>query len=357
MTNLGTVKIISGGNRCNLTVHNGTMVTGLPPVDQTVSAWTPTLPTTTVTSAYRRIYPAEASDPTTVTIGSMTVNGTVFSNLIATFNQALLGGSSYTLTIDLNKTIYAGSNVYWDGSKMTFKPAGYVGQENFYQGLFFKWCSMIGISPAGAAPSPVTASTPIYYPTSAIGWSANSATINTLYGSAGNYASIPDKLGVTITSTSDYVTPLGFDYANYWGDICRRINAGYRLPRAEEFNLAAWYMGTDVAGVSIGYPSDVITTNQHDGTSLLDYDQYSNPNVHSASVVSMGTVFPASGVRSYAGVDGELIGVGNQCWYMTGSAYNGVEYQWAMTFSSGRGYAGNGWTYRNTGMSVRCVKN
>jgi hypothetical protein len=191
ITAISGVTIASGGNRCNLTVYNGNLVTGTPPATQALTF--STLNASTITSTARRIYPVEAEQSTTLTIGSITINGTAYANLEAFFNKELLGGHSYTLTVDLRKSdvVFAGSNIYWDGTKMTFKPAGYVGKETFYQGLFFKWGSLVGISPAGPVTSTtVTASTKIYYPTSNTAWSANGATVATLYGSGSTYYSI-----------------------------------------------------------------------------------------------------------------------------------------------------------------------
>jgi hypothetical protein len=232
----------------------------------------------------------------------------------------LLGGSSYTLTIDLNKTniLWAGSNVYWDGSKLTFKPAGYVGKENFYQGVLFKWGSMVGVSPAGAINQQVSASTPIYYPTSATAWSANNAIMNTLYGN-GDYASILYITGaLTPSPSNDYITSKtpAFEYEvsgekRYFGDICRRIDPGYRLPRGEEFadgpmpgnngwsNAAAlaavgWYKGKDKYGVDVVFPGIELETNKSDGTFVLDYDTY-NGGAGAGFAIYNGAIFPAAG--------------------------------------------------------------
>jgi hypothetical protein len=97
ITAISNVAIASGGNRCDLTVHNGNLVTGTSPAAQPVTF--STLNTSTITSAYRRIYPVATGARTDLTIGSISLAGTPYTNLTATFNQELLGGRSYTLTV------------------------------------------------------------------------------------------------------------------------------------------------------------------------------------------------------------------------------------------------------------------
>jgi hypothetical protein len=57
---------------------------------------------------------------------------------------------SYTIAVKLyKKTSYkfAGSNIYWNGSELTFFPHG-ENDYTKYLGVLFKWGSLIGVSPA-----------------------------------------------------------------------------------------------------------------------------------------------------------------------------------------------------------------
>jgi hypothetical protein len=55
ITAISNVAVASEGNRCNLTVYNGNLVTGTPTAQPVTF---PTLNAQTITSAVRRIYPA-----------------------------------------------------------------------------------------------------------------------------------------------------------------------------------------------------------------------------------------------------------------------------------------------------------
>jgi hypothetical protein len=62
-----------------------------------------------------------------------------------------VANGSYTLSITLKEVSrsnkFAGSNIYWNGSKLTFDDHGdYTNTK--YQGVYFKWGSLIGVSPA-----------------------------------------------------------------------------------------------------------------------------------------------------------------------------------------------------------------
>jgi hypothetical protein len=300
ITAVSGVTIASGGNRCNLSLWNGTLSTGTP---ATQAVTFPTLtPASTVTSNYRTIYPVTSGATTTVTIGSIGISGLGdVKNIAGTFNQALLEGHSYILTLDLKGVVFAGSNIYWDGTQLTFWPAGHVGQENFYQGLYFKWGSMIGTSPKNVI---FQSTDMLYYPTSAVGWTSTSLSASG-YTSFGNipYMSVAAAAARGGTGyansyvTNGYALDNGgqpFNYTNKLGDICQRINPNYRYPTAEElfsgnttdaaYNSWAaasaavgWARGTDASGGAITFPTtDYTGLLNEDGTSVLDYDTYAH---------------------------------------------------------------------------------
>jgi hypothetical protein len=367
ITAIGTVTITSGGNRCNLTEHSGELVAGTPPATQTVSGWTPNLPSSVITSAPRTIYPVATGSSTTVTVGGLAIDGMPYSysNIISTFSQELLGGHSYTLTLDFQATRWAGSNIYWDGSKMTFYPAGHVGPENFYQGLFFKWGSMIGIATGNTANGEVLvpATTSVYYPTgpNATDWS----------GGFLDYTSI-QALSGTISSpgpSNDYVTTMAFDYTNKFGDICRRINSDYRLPRSEEFgetrNVAnslyrwsgtlpadslGWYRGLTNGGGYMLVTGLSGATGSSDGKFSLNLTY--GGNARNGFATYLGGTFPFAG---YIDSSGLVNYMGSWGTYLSSSAQTG---NWCFhILADAAGIYLNGQSYRTEGYSIRCIKN
>ena len=76
-----------------------------------------------------------------------------------TYNITLKPNDSDTrITYKKSGTVWAGSNIYWNGTKLTFDaapvdPSNLTTQEltNMKkQGVFFLWGSLIGVSPNGA---------------------------------------------------------------------------------------------------------------------------------------------------------------------------------------------------------------
>jgi hypothetical protein len=111
----------------------------------------------------RTVFPVAAATPFTLTIpvGAVTLADTPALPAISLAfpSTTLLGGKSYTLRFRLKRRVpgyngipsrkFAGSNIYWDNvnQRPTFKPHGYVGTENYYVGLRFKFGSLVGMSP------------------------------------------------------------------------------------------------------------------------------------------------------------------------------------------------------------------
>jgi hypothetical protein len=382
ITSIGTVTVVSGGNRCNLTEHSGEMVTGTPPAVQTVSGWTPNLPSVTITSAPRLIYPVASDTFTTVTVGNITVNGAPYSDLTTTFSQELLGGRSYTLTMDLRFTRWAGSNIYWDGSKMTFYPAGHVGDENLYQGLYFKWGSMIGVS-GGHIPNNTRlynldpATIQIYYPTGpdATDWSAGFVS-----PSYADYASIPSLTDVAVFLPgfdNDFVTSMEVDYTDKFGDICRRIDPDYRLPTLAEFGgngpysfyvantsyppseSIGWYIGRTADGTPIEMYNPITTiTDKDDGTYVFNHT-YGADYIRDKFATYKGGRFPFPGYISYSSVInslGILTGLGTSAGYATSSAYDNTNNCHRAVLLQTSIHLGNP-DERDVGFTIRCIKN
>jgi hypothetical protein len=193
---------------------------------------------------------------------------------------------------------FAGSHIYWDETnrRLTFDDVDVTTHER-YQGVYFKWGSLVGISPEGPW---IDASTPVYAPdgngdyvkTTVPNWAAIKAGSDATLTAAG--------LGITDLRTSGYVTYLNSDPANlaaFKGDICAYLSgrpgipAGlWRMPTSAEFGAAASY--TRVGNVVNGVFEWLGVSNRADGT-------FEVPNGYTYTYGGgKTTFFPASGNRS-----------------------------------------------------------
>ena len=112
-----------------------------------------------VESDYYLIYTNEANvislfiDNLVVNDGTRRDLGTYqfrFSNTNRPLPQLpLKPGHTYTLTLEFERQIWAGSNIFWDGTKLTFLPETTPPAQQGYQGVYFMWGSLVGISPVG----------------------------------------------------------------------------------------------------------------------------------------------------------------------------------------------------------------
>jgi hypothetical protein len=327
---------------------------------------------------------------------------------IGIYTTALDAGASYKFYVRLRAPKWAASNIYWvktgeydDGSGntgdvgyLTFDPTDDTHQG--YQGIFFKWGSLVGISPAlTGSNTPVidfSEDTPVYIPVynasepllstwrspavsdyTATGWveahTTNidaAATIPYLDGRNGNSTSDRDN---TFVIDADRNDPM-LMYANLRGDICQYLGAtrsdlsGYRLPMSSEFGgstdriewdssnpgttpvSGGWVRGTNTF-------STVLAAATPDGqTDLIA------AGLGYVENRTMDVVFPASGYRALDG--GELMHVGHIANYWSGSAgYSSVgapiggarlsfgDLDISTYYSVNRSY----------GFPIRCVKN
>jgi hypothetical protein len=196
---------------------------------------------------YLLFYPS----PTAVTIGSIELTmkpaGTnkTFSSLAAFFTKTLEAGKSYTLEVDVRKLTWAKSNIYWNGSTLTFSESG----NSNYQGVFFKWGSLVGIAGGvDAATNPVVyIPNVVAYPDQAGSgtgaWDGSKTLSASVYnGNLNNIPAVSSPLG-------PYTLYKNPDFANYKGDICSYLTGGvWRMPNLSEFGVVAdyssWVSGT-----------------------------------------------------------------------------------------------------------------
>jgi hypothetical protein len=270
------------------------------------------------------------------------------------FTTALNAGVNYTITIRLRTPIWAKSNIYWDATaqKLTFVPiSGNTGKEG-YQGVLFKWGSLVGVSPAQTGGSnSFLDSTPVYKPNGSGGWI--SSTYNTwdeipyldssysgpgtvAWGRDNQYAMDADQNTATM-------------YQGFRGDICQYIGAtatendlkGYRLPTSNELGPSSGWVN------NIPYQT-LNSSSNPEGT--IDIVVLTNTRGRLVNNDMGLVVFPASGYRN----NGTLGGVGGNGAYLNGSLNDAAE-AGILNFFGTHLYL-DGFRVRGEGLSVRCVK-
>jgi hypothetical protein len=291
------------------------------------------------------------------------------SEATGTFVTELMAGNSYRLCIRLRRPKWAGSNIYWDDSakRLTFDeyyPDGDDAPHRGYQGVFFKWGSLIGISPAYTVNQLAFYSnvTPVYEPydyPSDPKWRQTTKTrwtdISSLFGTLGNGRNDTYAIDADRNTTSRYQGLRG-DICQYLSMKTGVVSGDYRLPIAYEFGNTmddewGWNGRTD------GW---IPATNFSDkNTSVNAFGTYNiigsatPPNECFAKNIRMDdVVFPASGLRDTNGKLGLVGTFGN---YSCGSSKNTWD-SYMMFFDDFRIYPDYNREFEY-GMSVRCVMN
>jgi hypothetical protein len=235
----------------------------------------------------------------------------------ASFTAELKAGFSYKLLLRLSVPIFARSNIYWDGSKLTFVQAGSDTSKEGWQGVHFKWGSLIGISPAGAFLSYYSSTTPTY-----------ARYAKTSYST---WASIPYLESGEITGES-----------GTRGDICRYINSDYRLPKSTEFGTKSGYLSGAPNGWTLNGTYGIASVND-EGT----YDLIANGYLYITNSTMGNVRIPSSGARAYDSRFTGMPGTVGEYWTGPGAVrmwFNENEYNV---------YSGD----RSSTAAVRCVKN
>ncbi|WP_206759846.1 BACON domain-containing protein [Dysgonomonas sp. GY75] len=238
--------------------------------------------------------------------------------------------------------IWAGSNIYWDGTSLTFDDVSTSGPSlhETYQGVYFKWGSLWGISPQGNWSDN---STIVYVPDNVGGYTSGIASSwsSVLYWNPGTVYQSRDEKYLTKTVH----TPANI--ANGYGDICQYLTElapggtlygkKWRMPTSNEFEAAS------------NYSSSGTYTNAE--STSADGTQPYTMGIRKTNANSIGTpFFPASGQR-------DLRAGG---WYGSGS----FGYYWSSTSAGSSGFSlrfssfsiiSNASNDRGLGFSVRCV--
>ena len=284
---------------------------------------------------------------------SITSSGTI--TVVFECTDPKLPFAEKTLVLTLSGEYYpsmhhgwAGSNIYWDGAKLTFDDVN-VTTNQLYQGVFFQWGSLWGIAPNGNANSAWNNNITVYRLNNGV---------HSAVSTGNTWNSFPRVDDSSITSRPP--TGMNARYRNYLyeitdgatgkGDICKYLTeqAGglihgkkWRMPTSQEFGVASNYTRS-------GTWSNINSGNAAGQLKLTDYGKVTkaadSPNGHTA------TIFPASGYRGNS--SGQLGYVGCYGYYWSGSP-NGTN-GYYLGFNSGNVYPDN-YDNRSYGFSVRCV--
>lgn len=236
---------------------------------------------------------------------------------------------------------WAGSNIYYDSTlgHLTFDDVGVTTHSN-YQGVFFKWGSLYGISPQGA-----WATTTLLYPPA-----GGSATATSLGYTT--WTNIPNVSTSTISSNPPSGKTVR-DRAYLWevtdgskGDICKWLTQkGYapsgkkwRMPTSKEFEAAASYTMTGT------YSNQTSTSSAGQYTVNVGYVKSDTGN----------PLFPAAGGRtSTGGLSLPGLGLRGNYWSATPTA--GTTEAYNLFFDSSQGFYSGFQANRNNSSPIRCV--
>jgi hypothetical protein len=270
-------------------------------------------------------------------------------------SSALNGATSYNLLVDLKKypTIFAYSNVVWNGSKLTFATTAAenstVAAGNV-QGVYFRWGSLVAVSPVGNGY--VAGSSIVFSPTGITNYAWGSIPYADETGApfANDAATDDDFAGYNGS---------GYNASAGKGDICRYITAqgwvsgSWRLPKGSELTALIGektpiYYGT---WTSLG-------STPGGGNNAYGYYQPS-------SGVQLGTenlTFPASGLFTGSGNSNN---VGAHGYFWSGTSAVDTNNALIMSYYSTDNYDGKGTPMkdvhtatitREVGIPVRCVR-
>lgn len=234
------------------------------------------------------------------------------------------GNLKYKLEVRMGRkpaTPWAGSNIYWDGSKLTFDDTDDTSHEN-YQGVFFKWGSLWGIAPLPTNATIVNVYTPTGIEPKA--W-ANIPYMTTGYDT--------DRDALYLYDNHNPSTGIG--------DICRYLTeqAGgllhgkkWRMPSSKELEVVEYY-----------------TMNNNFGGQSGSFDGQTNI---SGGYTDRNSYFPASGYYNNGGATVGHVGEAGYYWssspYINNSSYNLFfdinEVSLSAPFDKGYGF------------SVRCIQ-
>ncbi len=278
-----------------------------------------------------------------------TTNFNVKRNCQYTYNITLKPNDSDTRIV-YNRVIWAGSNIYWDGTKLTFD-AQVTTANNQKQGVCFRWGSLVGVSLS----STYTTYSPTYNSTTPT--NSTWATGTTYFASIAYFTDEVANGGQTNTFLNDAAQNTDANYAAYKGDICKylsktgAVSGSWRMPTAEEFNAAGLADNGSVTWTTVTTPWAKFGDFAAASGNAQGTTQISSGGTY--AVNGSSNSFPASG--SFRNTDG-LFAVGQSGNYWSCSTATSSTTGYDMGFvSSYLSPAVN--DTRQWGFVIRCVQN
>jgi hypothetical protein len=370
-------------------LRDGNMTKNSASTTQGFTDWTVT-DTYAQTSAPRTVFTNGEEMTLVVPAHSITINGNAQPSVAKTISfptvSSLVAGHDYTLHMRIRIPRWAGSNIYWDeitdpeNPKLTFDPEGSTENQG-YQGVYFRFGSLVGISPA----QPFRTNDPVYSPTDLYvpyGYPSNPRWKATNVLAVKDDPDIPaatdNYTTFTILSPSDPLTSApstdipyldaSYPATNYGknstfvmdeerntkemyeglrGDICQYLgktgaaSTGYRLPAASEMSTGSLWDSSNPETVPVGggwvrsvtwgsantstndgYPNGRADLLSEEKSKNFDPDKHTNPagkKFGSIKNIMMGNVIlPASYPLFFSGY--KLNNAGSAFYYWSGSA-------------------------------------
>jgi hypothetical protein len=363
--------VIGGGEEADLTVKTGVVAPTGAAATETLENWTSEDAGKAMLSEAKVFYPSL----TTISIGTLDLeiddDPVGLTNKSVTFSQALAENTNYTVVVDVRSTRWAYSNIYWvsTGSNtgyLTFDTSNNGNQG--YQGVFFKWGSLVGVSPAQTGGNDAfSSSTPVYIP-SYHSWDPLTSTWSSPTTSNYTASAWYETINMTENDHTQNVDPATIPYldgrkafnsaipfypeyntdemyGNLRGDICQYLGktqsalGGYRLPTHSEITQlpSVALHGTFAGDNSVGNAEGTMDLIKAGFTYLT------SPNV----------VLPAAGSRVSNGI---LQSVGAAGGYLSGDPWaNSGWYAGGCGFGSS-GYSSFRYMPRSRAHSARCIK-
>ena len=237
----------------------GTISQTLPEYPWELEVWDIDSPNTrAITQNQVFVTPAYYGSQIRVEFTSLTIGGKTFpqntDEALPAAHFWVEPNKNYTLQVRFSTIDFAVSNIYWDDieEKLTFERAvadggisGNPDNKQFYQGVYFKFGSLVGISPREAnfdtGSYLGSDGTPIYVPDNINAKTWKKTNTTTAYGVGATWNDIlttSSNIDIPRDPNNRYVMESAQNQpnklANWQGDICQYIDNRYRLPTAYE---------------------------------------------------------------------------------------------------------------------------
>lgn len=236
---------------------------------------------------------------------------------------------------------WATTNIYYDPilKHLTFKEGGIPNDERKMQGVYFKWGSLWGISPAGSY-----GDSKILFPPSG----GSNFVAETPYSDYRNIPYIDENINLGSNTSRAYLYEIT-DEAKGIGDICKHLtDKGWAPP-------GKWRMPTQTE-----ITGSFSTTNSEPWSLIEAKDLFGREVITHAfaglpPIFALGHLFPANGMFHTATQAPYKVGTTTYIWTSTAEGTQSYQLQGEKTLSE-KGYAQTAKGIRRNGLAIRCVK-